>query len=295
MPAPKARQPTLRGYLNCGQDEANPLDRMRVARRLSTVLLAVMSTQALMGLAFRAAYRDVEWIRTTWFGNDWVTLVVAAPLLLIGLRRTAVGSVQGLLLWLGLIGFALYNYAFYLFGAALIAFLPVYVVAVVLAATVLILALSQIDASQFAHGVRPTAPVRLLGGSLMFIAVGLASAWIAMWAAYVFAGRPTPVEPEAFKLVAALDLSLMVPTLGIGGVLLWRRRPWGLVISAIASVQAALYLLVLSVNSVVSIHLGPTNAPGELPIWGTLTLITGTVALGLFASVRSERAAFLKR
>jgi hypothetical protein len=271
------------------------LDRMRVARRLSTVLLAVMLTQALMGLAFRAAYRDVEWIRTTWFGNDWVTLVVAAPLLLIGLRRTAVGSVQGLLLWLGLIGFALYNYAFYLFGAALNAFLPVYVVAVVLAATVLILALSQIDASQFAHSVRPTAPVRLLGGSLVFIAVGLASAWIAMWAAYVFAGRPTPVEPEAFKLVAALDLSLMVPTLGIGGVLLWRRRPWGLVISAIASVQAALYLLVLSVNSVVSIHRGPTNAPGELPIWGTLTLIMGTVALVLFASVRSERVAFLKR
>ena len=295
MLAPKARQPTLRGYLNCGQDEANMLDRMRVARRLSTVLLAVMLTQALMGLAFRAAYRDVEWIRTTWFGNDWVTLVVAAPLLLIGLRRTAVGSVRGLLLWLGLIGFALYNYAFYLFGAALNAFLPVYVVAVVLAATVLILALSQIDAIRFAHSVRPTAPVRLLGGSLVFIAVGLASAWIAMWAAYVFAGRPTPVEPEAFKLVAALDLSLMVPTLGIGGVLLWRRRPWGLVISAIASVQAALYLLVLSVNSVVSIHRGLTNAPGELPIWGTLTLIMGTVALVLFASVRSERVAFLKR
>ena len=294
MPAPKARQPTLRGYLHCGQDEANMLDRMRVARRLSTVLLAVMLTQALMGLAFRAAYRDVEWIRTTWFGNDWVTLV-AAPLLLIGLVRAAVGSVRGLLLWLGLIGFALYNYAFYLFGAALNAFLPVYVVAVVLAATVLILALSQVDAIRFAHSVRPTAPVRLLGGSLVFIAVGLASAWIAMWAAYVFAGRPTPVEPEAFKLVAALDLSLMVPTLGIGGVLLWRRRPWGLVISAIASVQAALYLLVLSVNSVVSIDRGLTNGSGELPIWGTLTLITGTVALGLFASVRSERAAFLKR
>ena len=223
-----------------------------------------MLTQALMGLAFRAAYRDVEWIRTTWFGNDWVTLVVAAPLLLIGLRRTAVGSLRkGLLLWLGLIGFALYNYAFYLFGAALNAFLPVYVVAVVLAATVLVVALSQIDAIRFAHSVRPTAPVRLLGGSLAFIAVGLASAWIAMWAAYVFAGRPTPVEPEAFKLVAALDLSLMVPALGIGGVLLWRRRPWGLVISAIASVQSALYLLVLSVNSVVSIHSALRTLPAS--------------------------------
>jgi hypothetical protein len=89
-------------------------DRLGVARRLSTVLLAVMVTQAVMGLTFQAAYRDVEWIRATWFGNDWVTLVVAAPLLWTGLVRTAAGSVRGSLLWLGLIGYAVYNYAFYL-------------------------------------------------------------------------------------------------------------------------------------------------------------------------------------
>jgi hypothetical protein len=93
-----------------------------------------------------------------------------------------------------------------------------------------------------------------------------------MWAAYVFAGRPTPVEPEAFKLVAALDLSLMVPVLAVGGVLIWRRMPWGLIISAIASIQSALCLLVLSVNSVVAIRRGLTDAPCELPIWGTLTI-----------------------
>jgi hypothetical protein len=178
-----------------GQDEVNMLDRMRVARRLSMALLALMLTQALMGLVFQAAYRDDEWFRAAWFGNDWVTLVVAAPLLLIGLVRTAVESVRGLLLSLGLIGYGLYNYAFYLFGAALRAFFPIYVVAVVLAVTVLILVLSQIDATRIAHSVRPTAPVRLLGGSLVFLAVGLASAWIAMWAAYLFAGRPTPVAP----------------------------------------------------------------------------------------------------
>jgi len=90
-----------------GQDEVNMLDRMRVARRLSMALLALMLAQALMGLVFPAAYRDDEWIRAAWFGNDWVTLAVAAPLLPIGLVRAAVGSVRGLLLWLGLIGYAL--------------------------------------------------------------------------------------------------------------------------------------------------------------------------------------------
>jgi len=81
--------------------------------------------------------------------------------------------------------------------------------------------------------------------------------------AYVFAGRPTPVEPEAFRIGAALDLSLMVPALTFGGVLLWNRRPWGYVLDSIAGIQAALYLIVLSVNSFVAIRRGLTAAPGE--------------------------------
>jgi hypothetical protein len=48
-------------------------------------------------------YRDPEPIRTTWFGNDWVTLILAVPLLLLGLVRGARGSTRGLLLWLGMI------------------------------------------------------------------------------------------------------------------------------------------------------------------------------------------------
>jgi hypothetical protein len=131
-----------------------------------------------------------------------------------------------LLLWLGLVGYALYNYAFYLFGAALNAFFPIYAAALVVAAIVLIFVLSHTDPGQVAGSFRPTAPVRLIG---VFVGMGLSGVWTAMWAGYVFAGRPTPVEPEVFKLVAALDLSLMVPALTIGGLLIWKQKPWGVV------------------------------------------------------------------
>src|SRR5688572_8948987 len=94
----------------------------RSPRRLTIALLLVMAFQTATGLLFEDEYRDAAWIRATWFGNDWVTLVVAIPLLCIGVVRAATGSVRGLLLWLGLIGYALYNYTFYLFGAALNAF-----------------------------------------------------------------------------------------------------------------------------------------------------------------------------
>ena len=107
-----------------------------------------------------------------------------------------------------------------------------------------------------------------------------------MWAAYVFTGRPTPVGPDAFRLVAALDLSLMVPALTVGGVLLWQRSPWGYVIAAIASIQAALYLFVLSINSLVAIQHGLVDAPGELPIWGALTVLTTSLVLVLLTNIR---------
>ena len=126
----------------------------------------------------------------------------------------------------------------------------------------------------------------MVSDSDVVIGVGLAAVWTAMWAAHVFAGRPTPVDPEAFRLVAALDLSMMVPALLSGGVLLWRRRPWGVVLAAIAGVQGSLYLAVLSINSLIAIQRGLARWPGELVIWGPLAAATVTVTLLLLVSVR---------
>jgi hypothetical protein len=132
----------------------------------------------------------------------------------------------------------------------------------------------------------------VIGGYLAFVGFGLAAVWLSMWAAYAFTGRPTPVEPEVFKLVAALDISLMVTALTFGGILLWRRDVWGYVVAAIASIQASLYLLVLTVNSIVGAHRGVAKTPGELPIWGMLALLTAAVTLLLLANIRRGRTSF---
>jgi hypothetical protein len=247
-----------------------------------------MVVQSVLGLVFPGQYHDVEWIRATWFGNDWVTLVVGAPLLVASLLLARRGSIRGLLLWLGMLGYGAYNYAYYMLGAALNAFFPLYILSLVLFVGTLILALSRIDAAEVVASFRPKTPVRIIGGYLVFVAVGLTFVWMAMWAAYVFAGQPTPVEPEAFKLVAALDITIMVPALAFGGVLLWPRKAWGYLVAAIAGIQGSLYLLVLSTNSVVAIIRGLAEAPGELPQWGTLAVTTTVVTVLLLANVRGK-------
>ena len=231
---------------------------------LSLLVAALMVVQAVLGLVFPDAYRDVEWIRATWFGHDGITLLVAVPLLLAALAAARRGSGRGTLLWLGLLGYAGYNYAFYLFGAALNAFFPIYAVLVVLTVAALALALARLDAEHLS----PTAtgwPMRTVAGYLVVVGVGRAGVWLTTWAGYAFAGTSTPVEPEAFKVIAALDLTVMCTALIVGGMLLWRRRPWGLVVAVLASVQGALYLLVLSVNSIVAIARGLAPHPASSP------------------------------
>ncbi len=243
-------------------------------RATSIILAALMAAQALLGLLASGAYRDVAWIKATWFGNDLVTLLIAVPLLLGTMWFASRGSTRARLTWLGVLGYAVYNYTYYLLGAALNVFFAIYVLTFVVSVASLILGLVGTDAESVASAFSVRTPARAIGGYYVFVATGLSVVWLGTWAAYVFAGRPTPVETEAFHLVAALDMALMVPALVTGGVLLWRRRSWGYVIAAVAGILASLYLLVLTVNSAVSISRGIVTAPGELPIWGTLLVLT---------------------
>lgn len=61
---------------------------MKVPYVLSAALAAFMFAQSALGRVFPGQYRDVEWIRATWFGDHWITLVVGAPLLVASILLT---------------------------------------------------------------------------------------------------------------------------------------------------------------------------------------------------------------
>jgi hypothetical protein len=66
-------------------------DKMKAPYILATALAALMVLQSVLGLVFQVQYRDVEWIKATWFGNNWVTLAVT--LLVLTNIRSARGDV----------------------------------------------------------------------------------------------------------------------------------------------------------------------------------------------------------
>jgi len=58
---------------------------------------------------------------------------------------------------------------------------------------------------------------------------------------------------------------------------------------------ASLYFLVLSVNSVIAIHRGLAETPGELPMWGSLAILTSAATLLLLVNARTDRSRFAPR
>jgi hypothetical protein len=77
-------------------------------------------------------------------------------------------------------------------------------------------------------------------------------------------GHPTGV-------VFATDLSLLVPGLLGGGLLLWRRRPWGFVLSTVMLIKACTYGPALVVMSAFSASAESGTDPFLL-LWVVLTI-----------------------
>ena len=84
-----------------------------------TVIIAILAIVASAGgLFIDGLYRDNLLVTSGWYGNDLVTLMVAVPLLVVALIFSMRGSQRAHLVWLGMLDYMLYNYAFYLFGTA---------------------------------------------------------------------------------------------------------------------------------------------------------------------------------
>lgn len=254
-----------------GRNQA--LSTRKLAIRLSWALAALMTVQAGIGLVHPAVYKDLAWIKAAWFGCDVVTLLGGVPLIVGGLFAMRRGSQRGELLWLGGLGYGVYNYSYFALGAHLNVLFPLFVTLFVGSAWTLILALSSADVAAMPAQFGARTPVRTVAGYMAFTGIGLLVPWLAQWGAYVFADVVPSIGEAPFRLVAAMDLSFMAPTMLIGAVLLWRRSAWGYVIAAIVITQGATYTAGLTVASIVGGLRGVAGSMEQAPVWGIWTLV----------------------
>ncbi len=252
------------------------------------LLIAVASAA---GLFAEGLYRDNAWATAGFRGNDLVTLAVAVPLMVAAGVRARAGSLRSRLVWLGTVAYALYNYAFYLFGAAFNALFLVYAALVTLSVWTLLIAIPALDVETLASRFSPRTPVRWVAASMLLISVFLGGMWGAQSLRFIFTGDlPQTVIDSSIQtsIVFALDLALLMPAMATGAILLWRRRPWGCAISAILMIKGTAYTLALLAMSVFSANAHIAGAWDLAPVWAFFFLITLLATGALLRGLRPE-------
>lgn len=265
-----------------------PETKLKPVTILSIFIAILAAFASAGGLLLDGLYRDNAFVKTTWLGNDAVTLFLAVPILVAAMVVSTRKDPKGLqrplgsyLIWMGALDYMLYNYAFYLFGAAFNWFFLVYAALLALSIFALIVGLMNLDVNGISGQVRKEAPVKWIGGYFLFVASGLGLVYLIQSIGFIFTDNVpaiVTITEHPTNVVFALDLTLLIPWPVLGAVWMMKRKPWGYVIAGILNVKGPLYTLVLAINSILVVRAGISET-SELPLWGTLT------ALGLIASV----------
>jgi len=242
---------------------------------LATIFAAVASAA---GLFIPDLYHDNDFVRTVWQGNDAVTLVLVIPAMGLTLWRAGKGSLRARLIWMGLLLYLLYNYAFYLFGALFNAAFLLYAAVFSLSIFGLIYGLSTLP--DFEIQLKSKA-VRWVAGYLLLIAIILLMVEFIPAVRYIFT-RETPEiilsTEHPTSVVYGLDLPIVVPLSVLAAVWFWRQRKWGYVLAVMMLVKGATYGAVLVVNTL-WLRINQTGDDPLLPFYLFIAL-GGLIGLG---------------
>jgi hypothetical protein len=213
---------------------------------LSSVLVGLLVAGSALGLLVGGLYRDPAPVAAMFRGYDLVALTIIAPLLAVTSLPFLRGSARAELVRTGMLAYAVYHSAVYVFGTEFNAIFLIHVATFSLSVLALSLTLARMDVAEIARRFADRTPARAIGGVLLFLAATLAVVWSVPALRFAVTGE---LPQEGSELIVplvithlgwALDLSLLVPAYVIAGVLLYQRAPWGFVLATVVLIAGVL-------------------------------------------------------
>ncbi|WP_069169339.1 hypothetical protein [Streptomyces griseus] len=268
---------------------------LRLAWWLSLAVGLLMATSAAGGLWVSDYYRDAPEVRAMLRGYDLVTLIVVVPLLagtLVAARRGPGPS--AVLLWTGILFYAVYNCMTTLFGSVFNDFFLLQVSLLPGSVAALVTLLANLDAADVKRRFRPRTPTRGISALLAVVAISLGGMWGYSAMRYAVTGeRPSEsalvLPADRVHLAYVLDLGLLVPALLLGAVLLWRRTPWGYVLAPSLLVYLVLYQGNYVTALVFQSRAGIPDSQAYDPVEPYIAGVLLVAAVVMFAGLRRPR------
>jgi len=181
-------------------------------------------------------------------GFDWASLLVCFPLFVWGMVLYQRGRLKGQLL-LGAV-FTYFAYI-YLIGVMGNGFNIMFLVWTGIFSTGLFglaLVLKDLDLSALPRKLETDFPRKSLAVYTIALGLFLPIPYLAqIILAYVTTSPPPTLEIYTTLELAALEIGIMVPLHIVGGVLLWKRKAWGYIISIPLALTASITFIALSI------------------------------------------------
>jgi hypothetical protein len=215
--------------------------------------------------------------------QDYVTLFIAIPLLIISFFKAREGSLKGRYLLAGTLGYFLVTYLFYTVMAMYNVMFLTYVILMGASFYSFILIILSFDTSALQDSFTPSIPVKTAGGFLVFTSIVIGLLWLSIIVPPLFDGTIIPLQVEHYTtlIVQGLDLGILLPAGFISGVLLVRKKPLGFLFGPVFFVFLSLLMTALSAKIIAMKTLGYNVIPAIfiIPAFNIITIIGAVILL----------------
>jgi hypothetical protein len=281
---------------------ALPVGGVRTERELKSELIRRPSrnpylVSALLGVSASAAaaltvakpdlLTGVAGANGNMLGTAVVVLVVGVPILPVAMIGSGRGSSRAFVIWLGTLGYLLYQAVLFCFATPLNNLFLFYVAYLGLAIWSLVFLLRHTELTAFRRRLAPEVPARLMAGFALVLVALNATAWLGGIIPAVLSDHPRTFLSATGLLtnpVYIQDLAVWLPLLASAAVASWRRRVWGQLITAAMLTMFVLESISISVDQWFGYTADPTSTGSSLvmvPAFAAVAAVTA-LPLGLF-------------
>jgi len=219
--------------------------------------------------------------------QDYVTLLVAVPLLLLSLIWARRGSLKGRFLLAGTLGYFLVTYLFYLVMGMYNVLFLVYVALLGTSFFAFAKTLLSFDLSNIAERFSESTPVKFIGGFLIFNSIAIGLMWLQVVVRPLLDGSVIPGQVEHYTtlIVQGLHLGLLLPLSFVSGVLFIKRTPFGYLLTLVYFIFLSILMAALTAKVVAMGMLGQQVMPAIviIPFFGVVAIICSVL---IFKNIR---------
>lgn len=258
--------------------------RLKLAYWLSGMLAVMALVASAVGVFYPAVFRDTAVTAGNARGTDLVILVVAIPALVIAMALAARGSLRARIVWLGALGYILYNALFFAFAVAFNPLFLVYVTMLSLALWSLVTLLMAVDVARLRTHFTERLPIRTIVLYLMMTTALFALTWLRDIVP-ALVSNTTPASLHGTRMltnpIQVVDFAAAFPLTMLAAVWLWQRRAWGYTLAGLFLVYGVIEAISVATDQFFGHLSDPTQSTMMAPVFAVIAVIA-TIPLVLY-------------